>query len=78
MIQILITYLHGIVCQLEVRINNQILAFKGLTVRIEFFFPSKTVTSAVGKSLFEHLVQQGTDDSEEQQNSKIKVWLTLP
>ena len=37
MIQILITYLHGIVCQLEVRINNQILAFKWLTVRIEFF-----------------------------------------
>ena len=37
MIQILLTYLYGIVCQLEVRINNQILAFKGLTVRIEFF-----------------------------------------
>ena len=37
MIQILLTYLYGIVCQLEGRINNQILAFKGLTVRIEFF-----------------------------------------
>ena len=59
-------------CQLEGRINNQILEVKGLTVRI-VFFPSKTVTSAVGKSLFEHLVQQVTDDSEEQQNSKIKV-----
>ncbi|PFX32530.1 Ribosomal RNA processing protein 1-like B [Stylophora pistillata] len=34
---------------------------------------NKTVTSAVGKSLFEHLVQQQTGDSEEQQNSKIKV-----